>query len=145
LRCRQGEVTLGSSLGSDRCRASCTDPRARASDVHTLPPAPTADDVERLAAATGVTRFPIRNGDELLGYVHLKDVLDTPPGQRHQPLPASTLRALPTVAADVPLADAIETMRTRSPHMARVHDASRNSTTLGVTTLDDILASLTQA
>ena len=122
--------------------ADVTVPLAR---VHALGADPSAADVERLAARTGVTRFPIRDGGRLCGYVHLKDVLRVPDGARHRPLPAATIRPLPSVAADLPLSDAIETMRARQAHLARVTAPGPGpDDTIGVITLDDVLAALTR-
>jgi CBS domain containing-hemolysin-like protein len=113
--------------------------------VHSLPPGPSAEAVEQLAAGTGVGRFPVRDGDELLGYIHLKDIFDTAAERRATPLPDSTLRPLPTVRADLPLTDAVELMRARKAHMARVVAAGAGRRTVGIITLDDILTSLTRA
>ncbi len=113
--------------------------------VHALGPRPTPAEVELLAARTGVTRFPIRDGQQLLGYVHLKDILDVPPDAQDQLLPASAIRPLPDVTAETALPDAIEVMRTSNAHMARVLSLPTGGgapVTLGVLTLDDILASL---
>lgn len=117
--------------------------------VHSLGPAPTPADVEQLAARTGVSRFPIRNGRQLIGYVHLKDTLNIPADRHNQPLAADMIRPLPDVAASAVLPDAIEVMRTSNAPMARVTtgtdrdiDLTGSASTLGVITLDDILASL---
>ena len=120
--------------------------------VHTLGPSPTPADVEQLAARAGVTRFPIRDGQQLTGYVHLKDTLDITADQHSQPVPADTVRPLPDIAASMLLPDAIEVMRTSNAHIARVTtgadpngDGTDAGATLGVITLDDILASLVRA
>lgn len=117
--------------------------------VHLLAPQPSADDVERLAARTGVTRFPVRDSAAdpaaLVGYVHLRDVLGVAATARHQPLPPERIRVLPTVAAGQPLTEAVELMRSRRTHIARVVSSERPGHTVGVVTLDDILASLTRA
>jgi hypothetical protein len=42
--------------------------------VHTVAPRASAQAVERLAAATGVSRFPVRDGARLLGYLHIRDI-----------------------------------------------------------------------
>jgi CBS domain containing-hemolysin-like protein len=58
------------------------------------------------------------------------------------------IRALPDVAADLPLVAAIDIMQTSNAHMARVYSADRGEDSghvLGVITLDDILASLVRA
>ena len=79
--------------------------------VHSLPRDASVEDAERLAAHTGVTRFPVRSGDALVGYLHLKDTLDTPPDRRAERLPARYVRPLSQLAADLALHDALELMR----------------------------------
>jgi len=111
--------------------------------VYTLGPAPTPDDVEALAGRTGVTRFPVRDGRQLRGYVHLKDVIGQPAGERRRPLSGPLIRPLPTVAANLALTDAIEVMRTNNAHLAQVR-ADGTDALLGIITLDDILARLVQ-
>lgn len=111
--------------------------------VHSAPPDASAAMVEQLAADAGVSRFPVRDGDRLFGYLHIRDILDTAPERRNAPLPASARRTLPALAADLPLSEAVETMRARKTHMAAVTAAGAPSRTVGIITLDDILASLT--
>jgi CBS domain containing-hemolysin-like protein len=133
---------LGGALAFETATAGVlTLPLSRA---HVLPGAPTADDVEALAARTGVTRFPVQDGTVdggVRGYVHLKDTLGLAPDRRSAPLPASCIRRLPDVAVDASLGEVVEVMRTGHAHMARV---ARDGATLGIITLDDILASLVQ-
>jgi CBS domain containing-hemolysin-like protein len=114
--------------------------------VHTIAPQPTTEVVERLAATTGVTRFPVRDDrrtPELTGYIHLRDVLATDPADRARPLPDKVVRYLPTVPADLPLQETCELLRARRSHIARVCAPGAASRTVGVITLDDILESLT--
>jgi CBS domain containing-hemolysin-like protein len=115
--------------------------------VHTLPPGASADAVEERAAATGATRLPVRDDSAqpvLTGYIHLRDVLAVPVGQRDEPLPVSVIRDLPAMSETLPLADAVELFRARRTHIARVHPAGAAGVTAGVITLDDILVSLVQ-
>lgn len=109
-------------------------------DVHTLAPDASAADVEALTARTGVTRFPVRQDDDLVGYVHLKDILRVPHGNRDAPLPSGSARRLPSVPADLLVTDCAEVLRSSRAHLARVVGAGGR--TVGVITLDDILASL---
>src|SRR3954469_6917000 len=45
----------------------------------------TAADVEALCASTGYSRFPVEGQDhELLGYLHIKDVLETDEARRER-------------------------------------------------------------
>jgi CBS domain containing-hemolysin-like protein len=112
--------------------------------VHTLTPEATAEAVERLATTTGVSRFPVRAGGRLLGYLHLRDVLDTPPDERGTPIPAAIRRPLPAITSDLPLSETVEQMRTRKAHIAAVTAIDDEDRVIGIVTLDDILASLTR-
>jgi CBS domain containing-hemolysin-like protein len=128
---------LGGALAFEIATAGAlTLPLSRA---HVLAGAPSADDVEALAARTGVTRFPVQDGSGVRGYVHLKDTLGTASDRRAMPLPPSCIRRLPDVEAEASLGEVVEVMRSGHAHMARV---ARDGTTLGIITLDDILASL---
>lgn len=112
------------------------------SHTHCLPTGASTADVEALTATTGVTRFPVRQGTRLTGYIHLKDVLDTPAERRHEPVPAERIRPLPTVQSDLELSAAIETLRASHAHLARVIDSAHPQRTLGMLALDDVLAAL---
>ena len=107
-----------------------------ATRVHTIDPEATIADVERLAARTGVTRFPMRAGTSLAGYILLKDTLGAPPSHQAR----DYLRPLPQLDAAVPLPDALELMRTTPIAHVVADGASR-----GIATLDDILARLVHA
>ena len=78
---------------------------------------------------------------ELLGYLHIKDVLETDEARRVR-APSTTSgsgrsrRSPPTT----PLHDALETLQRRGAHMARVVDA--DGATLGLATLEDVIEEL---
>ncbi len=133
---------LGGALAFESATAAAlTVPLSRA---HVLTGAPSADDVEALAARTGVTRFPLRDGEAVHGYVHVKDTLAIPADRRGAPLPPACVRPLPEVAADAALEQVVETMRAKHAHMAAVHSGGPGGAgaPVGIITLDDILASL---
>lgn len=100
-----------------------------------------AADVEALCATTGFSRFPVANGDgELLGYLHIKDVLQPDEARRDLPIDDKWVRPFATVAVDAPLHEALELLQRRGAHMARVVDAS--GATVGVATLEDVIEEL---
>ncbi|MDG3010749.1 HlyC/CorC family transporter [Rhodococcus sp. D2-41] len=85
---------------------------------------PTLGSVERAVVETGYSRYPVRaRGGQLVGYVHLKDVLtevsdaDAGPDTR---IPLSQVRALPRVADDTLLDEALATLRRSSSHLGSV-------------------------
>jgi CBS domain containing-hemolysin-like protein len=101
----------------------------------------TAADVEALCASTGYSRFPVEGDDgELLGYLPIKDVLETDEARRQRVVEDKWTRPFATVGADDLLHDALETLQRRGAHMARVVDA--DGRTLGVATLEDVIEEL---
>jgi CBS domain containing-hemolysin-like protein len=101
----------------------------------------TAADVEALCASTGFSRFPVEGDDgELLGYLHIKDVLETDEARRQRVIEDKWTRPFATVGDDDLLHDALETLQRRGAHMARVVD--RHGITLGLATLEDVIEEL---
>ncbi len=105
----------------------------------------TGADVEALCAATGFSRFPVVSDDpagppELLGYLHIKDVLEPDEERRERPVADRWIRPFATVTADTLLHDALEVLQRRGAHMARV--VAPDGTTLGVAALEDVIEEL---
>jgi CBS domain containing-hemolysin-like protein len=101
----------------------------------------TPADVERLCASTGYSRFPVEgDAGELLGYLHIKDVLETDEARRQRVIEDKWTRPFATVRVDDLLHDALETLQRRGAHMARVVDDE--GATLGVATLEDVIEEL---
>ncbi len=100
-----------------------------------------AADVEALCAATGYSRFPVAGDDGgLLGYLHIKDVLEPDEQRRLDPLDDKWIRPFAQVAAEDSLHDVLETLQRRGAHMARVVD--EHGTTIGLATLEDVIEEL---
>lgn len=109
--------------------------------VTTLERGAAASTVEELCAATGFSRFPVTGDDgDWLGYVHIKDVLETDEARRLRPIDDKWIRPFASVRPDDVLHDALETLQRRGAHMARVVDAS--GTVIGLVTLEDVLEEL---
>jgi CBS domain containing-hemolysin-like protein len=101
----------------------------------------TPEDVEALCAATGFSRFPVSGEDrELLGYLHIKDVLETDEQRRVAPIEDKWIRPFATVRDDDPLHEALEILQRRGSHMARVVDEP--GATLGLVTMEDVIEEL---
>ncbi len=101
----------------------------------------TAADVEALCAATGFSRFPVADeAGELLGYLHIKDVLEPDEERRSRPIDDKWVRPFAPVGSDAPLHEALEILQRRGAHMARVVDVA--GTTIGVATLEDVIEEL---
>ncbi len=106
----------------------------------TVPRGRSAAAVEELCAATGFSRFPVAEDGELLGYLHIKDVLEPDEERRERPVDDKWIRPFAPVSADAPLHDALETLQRRGAHMARVVDDQGQ--TLGLATLEDVIEEL---
>ena len=106
----------------------------------TLPVGFTPTQAEAVAVE-GFSRFPVRAVDgALVGYVHIKDLLEIEADRRDLPMDPALLRALPNVRMDVPLRQALSAMQQSGAHLARALDAS--GATLGILTLEDVLEEL---
>jgi CBS domain containing-hemolysin-like protein len=107
----------------------------------TVPLEVTPSEVEALAADTGFSRFPVTGEDGgLIGYLHLKDALETEERHRLRPIARRWVRPLPPVRADAPLRAVLTTMQRSGAHLARVLDA--DDAVLGVVALEDVLEEL---
>jgi len=104
----------------------------------TIPPTATPADVELACAETGFSRFPVSDetGD-LVGYLHIKDVLDE---SRRDVVADKWVRPLATVLSGSGLYEALRTMQARGSHMARVADV--DGQVRGVIMLEDVLEEL---
>ncbi len=98
-------------------------------------------DLERLVAKHGFSRYPVvdREG-ELLGYLHLKDILYADGPARLEPVPAKRVRRLATVGPQDEIEDVLATMQRTGSHLARVVDVDGGS--VGVVFLEDVLEEL---
>jgi CBS domain containing-hemolysin-like protein len=111
------------------------------SSLTTVPRGTTPAEVESLCAATGYSRFPVTSDDgEIIGYLHIKDVLETDDARRGRPIADKWIRDFAPVPAASPLHDALETLQRSGAHMARVVDTEGR--TLGLATLEDVIEEL---
>jgi CBS domain containing-hemolysin-like protein len=120
-------------------RATARDLVLPLTDLVTITDTTTGRDLEQLVARTGYSRYPIRAGTDLTGYIHVKDLLELDPGAYRQPVPARLRRPLVTIDADLPLTETVTILQRAGSHVGRVTDGS---TTLGAITLEDALEQL---
>jgi CBS domain containing-hemolysin-like protein len=101
----------------------------------------TVADVEALCAATGFSRFPVVAADgEMLGYLHIKDVLETDEERRERVVDDKWIRPFAPVLAGDALHEALETLQRRGAHLARV--LGPDGEFLGLATLEDVIEEL---
>jgi CBS domain containing-hemolysin-like protein len=101
----------------------------------------TPDDVERLVAKCGFSRFVITDAaGQVAGYLHLKDILYADEAQRRAPVPLKRVRSLATVRSGDEVEDVLATMQHTGAHLARVVDPEGGVS--GVVFLEDVLEEL---
>ncbi|MBM6405264.1 HlyC/CorC family transporter [Phycicoccus sp. CSK15P-2] len=101
----------------------------------------TPDDIERLVAKHGFSRYPLVDGaGELAGYLHLKDVFYADDEERHEPVPAKRVRRMATVRRGDEVESVLETMQVSGSHLARVVDDG--GSVVGVVFLEDVIEEL---
>ncbi|MEY4988564.1 MAG: hypothetical protein RI933_197 [Actinomycetota bacterium] len=101
----------------------------------------TPREVEQAVAKYGFSRYPLTDSSgELMGYLHLKDVIDLEQDEIDDAFPTKRIRSLISLPASMELEDALASMRRVHAHMAKAFDKSGN--VLGVLFLEDILEEL---
>lgn len=105
----------------------------------TLPRGVSAEEVEAAVGRTGFSRYPVGEGGELDGYLHIKDVIALPAVLRSEPVPAWCMRRLATVDGDAEVESVLSAMQASATHLAQVHEDGR---LVGVVFLEDILEEL---
>ena len=105
----------------------------------TVSATPTVGELESVVAATGFSRFPVRGeGGKLLGYLHIKDVLDLVSSEDpNTPVPRTRIRGLPDVPVDARLDEALAALRRAQSHLARAVEA--DGRLCGVVALEDLV------
>lgn len=100
----------------------------------------TVAEVEDLCASTGFSRFPVLDGDELVGYLHIKDVLEVDEHRRDRVVDDKWVRPFAGVRTTDRLHDALEVLQRKGAHMARV--VADDGRLLGLVTLEDVIEEL---
>jgi CBS domain containing-hemolysin-like protein len=122
----------------------------------------TPADVERVVAHTGYSRFPMVAAEpaqdepvpqdpaseeapeagavEVIGYLHIKDLLYADDERHTEPVPEKRVRALVSVAPQDELEDVLTAMQRSGSHLARVVDDGAR--TRGVVFLEDVIEEL---
>ncbi|MCO5315091.1 MAG: hemolysin family protein [Solirubrobacterales bacterium] len=109
-------------------------------EVVSLPVTVTPIGVEEAVRRTGFSRFPITERGRMIGYLHLKDALETEQRHRTRPIARSWVHPLPTVKSSDELRSALETMQEAGSHLARV--VGPDGSTRGVVAFEDVVEEL---
>ncbi len=113
-------------------------------DIRAVPVAgpglgPTVAAIERALVDTGYSRFPVTdNTGAFIGYLHIKDVLSLM-NDPDAVVDSSNVRALPRLAASLPVPDALSRLRRDNSHLALVTTDDRVT---AVVTLEDLVEDL---
>ncbi|MER7556066.1 hemolysin family protein [Nocardioides sp. NPDC126508] len=111
------------------------------SDWTIVPRGASGSDIEAVCATTGYSRFPVADeGGDLVGYLHIKDVLEPDDVRRRQPVQNKWIRPFATVTPDDALHETLETLQRRGAHLARV--VREDGSTIGLATLEDVIEEL---
>jgi CBS domain containing-hemolysin-like protein len=99
-------------------------------------------EVERLVNERGHSRLPVvgRDLDDIVGFVHVKDLLQPAEGEGGRPISLRRLRRMLVVDEGAALADVLLRMQRSRLHLASVVDAGRS--TVGLVSLEDVLESI---
>ena len=108
--------------------------------LETVPRGARASDVERVCAETGFSRFPVAEDGSLIGYLHIKDVLETDVHGRARTVDDKWIRSFANVPIDATLVQALGELQAKGAHMALIR--GEHGETLGVATLEDVLEEL---
>ncbi|AKT51421.1 hemolysin family protein [Arsenicicoccus sp. oral taxon 190] len=136
----QHGLVRGALEFSDRVAGEVAVPLA---DVVSLAEGATPEDLERLVAKHGYSRYPVTDGDgDIVGYVHLKDILYAREEDFDEPIPAKRIRRLATVRAGDEVEDVLATMQRTGRHLAQVLDEADERRVTGIVFLEDVLEEL---
>jgi CBS domain containing-hemolysin-like protein len=107
-----------------------------------LPRTATPAEAEELVLSSGHTRLLVagRGVDDVLGFLHAKDLLTIPEAARHRPLPLGRVRRMLLLNEDISLDDALLAMQRARIHLAVVTGAG--GATIGMVTLEDVIEAL---
>lgn len=101
----------------------------------------TPEEVERLVAKHGFSRYPLCDNDgDLVGYLHLKDVLFADDADRSAPVPARRVRAMTSVRPTDGVETVLQAMQTSGSHLARV--VGEDGEVQAVVFLEDVIEEL---
>ncbi len=96
-------------------------------------------DIEREAVATGHSRFPLygESLDDIVGFVHVKDLLAVDQAAADRALPAAAIRPMHVAPATAVVGELLVAMRRARAHVALLVD--EHGSPAGIVTLEDLV------
>ena len=111
-------------------------------DTVAVPSGATVAEIEEVVVRSGHSRIPVHTGDldDVLGFVHVKDLLGLDDEARGRPPDPSLIRPLLVVPGTLPVSSLLTRMRRTRNHLALVVDEHGGAS--GIITLEDIAEEL---
>ncbi|MGH8945360.1 MAG: hemolysin family protein, partial [Acidimicrobiia bacterium] len=111
-------------------------------DLVALPADETGAAFERTVVATGHSRIPVYGEvlDDVVGFIHVKDLMSIDPNDLDRTLNSSLIREVPVVPETMPISPLMEMMRSKAVHLAVAID--EHGSVSGLITLEDIAEEL---
>ena len=108
-------------------------------EVITIERSTTVEEAEAAMVRSGHSRLLIvgRDTDDVLGFVHAKDLLALPEQRRQRPVPFDVIRMILTATPSTTLSDVLAAMRRARRHVVVIADLDHH--TVGMVTMEDIL------
>lgn len=133
------KLLSGAILFSERTAAEVMVPRP---DIVALGTTATPTEIAALVTEEGFSRIPVYQGDidDIIGFVHAKDLLTIPDGADNSPIPPGIIRPLLIVPESAPVRPLLADMRRNGRHLALIID--EHGGTAGLLSLEDIAEEL---
>lgn len=109
-------------------------------DLVSLPLEASPQDVEDALRKHGYSRYLVSVLGQIVGYVHVKDLIDVDDDAYARPMPRSVIRPVRTVSATAEVEEVLTAMQRSGGHLAPVVDEAHS--TVGVVFLEDVLEEL---
>ncbi len=102
----------------------------------------TVTDAEAAIVSSGHSRLMVAGAslDDVVGFVHAKDLLTVPADARDRPIPIARIRRVLVLPGHRPVDEVLVAMRRSRTHLAVVVDDNRH--VIGLATLEDVLEDL---
>jgi magnesium and cobalt exporter, CNNM family len=136
----QGQILRGALAIGEAPIGPMVVPRDR---IGFVPRHATTVDAEQEVLRSGHTRLLVVGDgglDDVLGFLHAKDLLTVPAGLREAPLPLGKIRRLPILRDDTIVDDVLLALQKARVHLALVADSAGR--TVGIVSLEDALEEL---
>ena len=133
------KLLAGAILFSERAAAEVMVPRP---DIVALPITATPSDFERIVTEEGLSRIPIfqEDIDDIVGFIHAKDLLAIPDDKYNEPLDPTLTRPLLVAPESAPVRPLLAQMQQTGRHLALIIDEHGGAA--GLLSLEDIVEEL---